>query len=170
MLDLGQFTQANVSYITGVGHRLYSEDILHTLDSVFGRGDPEKTQTDPVLMRSFLGQILDLPPDSLDAILVWDVLEHLTRPLLAAVLDRIHTVLRPHGALLACFHAELKDRQVQTYSFRIVDSRTLVLHPREVRRTALSFNNRAIERLFEKFSSVKFFLTRDHIREIIVRK
>jgi hypothetical protein len=32
------------------------------------------------------------------------------------------------------------------------------------------FNNRSLEKLFGKFESVKFFLTRDNLREVIVRR
>jgi len=33
-----------------------------------------------------------------------------------------------------------------------------------------NFNNRMIEKLFESASSVKLFLTRDNLREVIVRR
>jgi lysyl-tRNA synthetase class 2 len=32
------------------------------------------------------------------------------------------------------------------------------------------FNNRSLEKLFQDFQSVKFFLTRDRLREVIVRR
>jgi len=32
------------------------------------------------------------------------------------------------------------------------------------------FNNRSIERAFQAAASVKFFLTRDNLREVIVRR
>jgi hypothetical protein len=170
VLDLGEFTQANVSYITGLGHRPTFDGLQHTLDSIFGFGDPLPAQSDPVKAQYFLDHVLQFPPDSFDAILVWDTLERLSRPLLNIVLERLHDVLRPHGGMLACFHAESKQEMVQTYSFRIVNEKTLLLYPRGMRKAVQSFNNRAIEKLFERFGSVKFFLTRDYIREVIVRK
>jgi hypothetical protein len=39
-----------------------------------------------------------------------------------------------------------------------------------MRKPSQPFNNRAIEKLFHEFGSVKFFLTRDHLREVIVRR
>src|SRR5215471_177522 len=36
ILDLGGATQQNVSYITNLGHRLYSEDFLQILNETFG--------------------------------------------------------------------------------------------------------------------------------------
>jgi hypothetical protein len=39
-----------------------------------------------------------------------------------------------------------------------------------MRNQAQPFNNRNLERLFAKFDSVKFFLTREHLREVIIRR
>jgi len=44
------------------------------------------------------------------------------------------------------------------------------LTPRGPRARAQYFNNRSLEKLFQKFHSVKFFLTRDSLREVIVRR
>ncbi len=170
VLDLGEFTQANVSYITSLGHRPTFDGLQHSLDAIFGDGDPNSSQMDAAKAQEFLDHVLRFPPDSFDAILVWDTLEHLSRPLLNVILERLHEILRPGGGLLAYFHAESRDEMVQTYSFRIVDDKTLLLYPKGPRKPVQSFNNRSIERLFERFGSVKFFLTRDNIREVIVRK
>jgi hypothetical protein len=37
------------------------------------------------------------------------------------------------------------------------------------RRPAQLFNNRNVEKLFARSESVKFFLTRDRLREVVVR-
>ena len=39
ILDLGGATQKNVSFITDLGHRLYSEDFLRILNETFGTDD-----------------------------------------------------------------------------------------------------------------------------------
>ena len=44
------------------------------------------------------------------------------------------------------------------------------MQPRGQRKPAQYFNNRDLERLFQEFASVKFFLTRDSLREVIVRR
>jgi hypothetical protein len=38
-----------------------------------------------------------------------------------------------------------------------------------MRRPARLFNNRGLEKLFGRFESVKFFLTRDRLREVIAK-
>jgi hypothetical protein len=39
ILDLGGANQQNVTFITNLGHRLYSEDFLRILNEVFGAED-----------------------------------------------------------------------------------------------------------------------------------
>ena len=56
------------------------------------------------------------------------------------------------------------------YSFRIKDSQNLILAQRGTRKPAQIFNNRSLEKLFQKFESVKFFLTKEQLREVIVRR
>jgi len=170
VLDLGEFTQANVTYITSLGHRLYTEDFLHTLDLIFGPGESLEAQADPQKAALFLDHVLQFPPGHFDAVLVWDTLEFLSKPLLDVVMQRLHLVLRSQSPLLACFHPESREATIPAYSFRIAGPSSLHMFSKGSRRAGHSFNNRAIEKLFTGFHSVKFFLTRDHLREVIVRR
>ena len=79
-------------------------------------------------------------------------------------------MLRPGSDLLAVFHAEERAETIPTYSYRIQDRRTSDAGFASQRRPAQFFNNRSLEKLFQDFESVKFFLTRDHLREVIVRR
>ena len=171
ILDCGGASQANVSFITSMGHRIYSNDILHTLDEAFGGdGDFVENQSDPRRADFFLRECLEFSERSFDGVLVWDTLQFLAPPLLQETVERLYHMLRPHSALLAYFHAEEKANLVPVYSYRIVESKVLSLTPRGQRKPAQYFNNRSLERLFQRFHSVKFFLTRDHLREVIVRR
>ena len=60
ILDLGGATQQNVSFITNLGHRLYSEDFLQILDETFGDEDTAD-QSNPGRIDYFLRQALDYP-------------------------------------------------------------------------------------------------------------
>ena len=171
ILDLAGASQANVSFITNLGHRIYSEDILHTLEESFGGGgDFLENQSDPQRMSAFLRQSLDFPDEHFDGALVWDTLQFLAPSLLQETVDRLARILRPQASLLAFFSAEEKVKNIPLYSYRIVNSKTLSLHPRGEGKAAQFFNNRTLEKLFQNFYSVKFFLTRDHLREVIVKR
>jgi hypothetical protein len=167
ILELGGATQQNVSFITNLGHRLYSEDFLQILNDTFG--DDKVDQSNPGRIDYFLRQTLDYPDEHFDGVLVWDVLEYLEPALLAAVVDRLRKVVRPKSYLLAFFHSDDKLEAVPIYTFRIQSVNALQVAERGMRSPAQLFNNRGLERLFGKFESVKFFLTRERLREIIVK-
>ena len=170
VLDLGEFTQANVTQIIGLGHRLTFEDILGMVDNVFGPGDPNVVQADVSSTARFLDSILQFDAETFDAILVWNTLEYLARHLIEPVAERLHRVLRPGGVMLVCFRADIREHATVQQSFRIADTRTLSVYPKGHRQAAQLLTNRSVERIFERFASVKFFLSRDAVREVIVRK
>jgi hypothetical protein len=169
ILDFAGASQENINFITNLGHRLYSEDFVRTLDDIFGKADPTD-QANQGLIDQFLRQTLNFEPEQFDGVLVWDVLQYLTPALLAPTLEKLCTIVRPHGYLLAYFHSDEKAKHVPLYSFRIKDQQNLLLAQRGTRKPAQIFNNRSLEKLFQKFDSVKFFLTREQLREVIVRR
>ena len=72
--------------------------------------------------------------------------------------------------MLVFLHADEKAASVPVYSYRISSANTLHLSHREMRRPVQRFNNRGVEKLFQRFQSVKFFLARDNLREVVVRR
>jgi hypothetical protein len=163
ILDLAGVNQANVSYITNLGHRIYSEDFLRSL-SLAGNGEGQPR------VENFLSQNLNHPEGSFDGVLAWDVLEYLSAPLLAATVERIFRVVKPGSYVFAVFQAQEKAQSVSQYVFRIQDSKTLLVADRGPRKPEQVFNNRSLEKLFQDFESLKFFLARDKLREVIVRR
>jgi hypothetical protein len=101
---------------------------------------------------------------------VWDSLQFLSSPLLQTVVAKLHKMLRPGASLFALFHTDERIEKIPTYAYRIQDKRTIQMVSRSQRKPAQIFNNRNLEKLFQDFESVKFFLTRDRLREVIVRR
>jgi hypothetical protein len=172
ILDLAGASQANVGFITSLGHRLYSVDFLRTLDTTFEAtgDDPFAGQFDAGRIDRFLDENLDFEERFFDGVMVWDSLEFLAPPLLKETVERLYRIAKPGSYLLAFFHAEEKAVSIPSYTYRIADAGTLLLTPRGPRRAAQHFNNRAIEKMFQQFRSVKFFLARDHLREVIITR
>ena len=170
LLDLSGVSQANVGFITSQGCRLYSEDLIRSLDAAFGGHDFYENQSSAERADAFLAQSMAFPDRHFDGALVWDVLEFLAQPLLKAVVERLHRTVKPGSYILAIFHAQERSSAVATCSYRIGDAKTLLISPRGMRQPAQFFNNRAVENLFQGFEAVKFFLTRDHLREVIVKR
>jgi hypothetical protein len=163
ILDLAGANQSNVSFITNLGHRIYSEDFLRSLRFASnGDGNPH--------LDSFLSQNLNHPEASFDGVLVWDVLEYLNPALLTATIERLLRITKPGSYLLAVFQAQDKAESVPEYCFRIQDAKTLLVADRGRHKPEQIFNNRSLEKLFHEFESLKFFLARDKLREVIVRR
>jgi hypothetical protein len=171
ILDLAGASQANIGFITNLGHRIYSDDIARALEESFGDGaDFIANQSDPASVEKFMAATLDFHVNSFGGALLWDTLQFLAPPLLQQTLDQIYHILEPGSSMLAYFHADEKNQTIPVCAYRILDNKTVQIVPKGKRRPAQYFNNRALEKLFQRFSSVKFFLTRDHLREVIVRR
>ena len=78
--------------------------------------------------------------------------------------------MRPGACMLAFFHAEERIDTIPDVFLPHLGPPHHLSAPRGRRRPAQFFNNRSLEKLFQDFDSVKFFLTRDHLREVIVRR
>lgn len=168
ILDLSGATQENIDFLTNLGHKLYSQDIMRSMDDAFGPDPAEQTNASRI--DYFLRTNFDYKPDTFDGALLWDSLQFMGPALLNATVERLYEVMRPKSYQLAFFTANERATEVMSHSFRIGDNKTIVLTERGPRPTAQVFNNRNLEKLFGKFESVKFFLTRESLREVIVRR
>ena len=171
VLDMSGASQANITFITGFGHRMSSDDIIGTMTEHFGK-DFLSSQRAASNSQFFLDAALTFPDASFDAILVWDALQFLAPPLLDQVVSRLLRIVRPGGAMLVFFNSDEKAKAIPVYSYRIQDRKTLLQASRAgcVPQRPQYFNNRMLEKVFANAGSVKFFLTRDHLREVIVKK
>jgi SAM-dependent methyltransferase len=169
ILDMSGASQANISFITGLGHRISSDDIIGTMQQCFGTDFIENQQAASNAQR-FIEQTLTFPDESFDGALVWDALQFLSSPVLEDVVSQLLRVMRPGGQMLLFFNADEKAARIPVYNYRIQDQKTLLQTPRGGYQRSQYFNNRMLERLFERTASLKFFLTRDHLREVIVRR
>jgi SAM-dependent methyltransferase len=183
ILDLGSTSPTNIRHFTGRGHRIYSEDLLTAST------DPELATKDEqgaaiLDSRKFLADNLVYPAAHFDAILCWNLPDYLDESLVKPVVGRLWSVLKPGGMLLAFFHTRDAGPDSPCHRFHIVGADTLEMQKIELRREARRgsnssaasdgfqlqrvFNNRHIENLFRDFASIKFFLARDNVREVLV--
>jgi len=169
ILDVSGISQANISFLIELGHRISSEDMIGTMRECFGDDFFESQQAASKAQR-FLDQTLTFPDQFFDGALVWDALHFLTSPLLEQTVAQLLRVMRPGALMLVFFNADEKSTHLPLYNYRIQDSKTLLQIPRGGTQRAQFFNNRMLERLFQEAASLKFFLTRDQLREVIVRR
>lgn len=170
ILDLGGVNQANADYFNNLEHTVRFDNFVRALDESFGKGDFCANQQDEECIDQFQSKVLNYDDDSLDGILVWDSLQYLSPELLAAAVDQLHSILHKGSQMLTSFHTNEKAPEVPLYSYRISARNRMTLTLRNRRKPAQYFSTRSLEKLFRNFSSVKFFLTQDSLREVIVRK
>jgi hypothetical protein len=168
ILDCAGANQENINFLVDLGHKIYSQDLVRNLDDAFGLDPSEQTNVSRI--DYFLRQNFDYPSNTFDGVLLWDSLQFMSPALLNAVVERLYDVMKPNAYLLAFFTAKEHATEVPSYAFRILDNKNIVLSDRGPRPSGQVFNNRNLEKLFGKFDSVKFFLTRESLREVIVRR
>jgi SAM-dependent methyltransferase len=186
VLDLGSTSPGNIRHFTERGHKIYSEDLLSasTDPDLLTKDDQGHAILDS---RKFLADNLVYPAAQFDVIFCWNLADYLDEGLVKPVVGRLWSILKPGGMLLAFFHTRDAGPDAPCHRFHIVGPDTLQMQKIELRRetrrgptgavhTAITegfqlqrvFNNRHIETLFRDFASIKFFLARDSIREVLV--
>lgn len=169
VVDLSGGNDANIHFLDSICFKTQSDPVLAALDHSFGvqRSMEEATREQ---VRAFFELTLDQPDASFDGALVWDVLQFLPTPLLPLAVEQLHRVVRPNGPILACFHGDEKSASVPTAAYCIQDRKHLQIIQRDTERPVQFLSNRALERLFASFQSIKFFLSRDYLREVLIRR
>lgn len=173
VLDLGATSATNISLLTGIGHKVYTEDVLSSSydSSLLVHSDDGKASLDVV---RFLAENLAFQPQIFDSVLAWDVFDYLPEPLVKPVVERLCSVTKPGGVLLGFFHTRDAGPEAPHYRYHIAGNDMLQLQPTSgnsggpLFRLQRVFNNRHIENLFREFASLKFFLARDNVREVLV--
>ncbi len=172
ILDLGCTSATNISRLTGMGHKVCTEDLLEAAhDSQLLTPGPDGKKT--IDVARFLRESLAYERQVFDAVLCWDVADYLPEPLVKPVVERLCTLMKPGGILLAYFHTRDAGPDAPHYRYHISGNDLLQLQPTTrsgspMFRLQRVFNNRHIENLFREYASLKFFLARDNVREVIV--
>ena len=167
ILDLGPTSPKNIHYITTLGHKVYNEDVLAAAADP-GLLKPGEDGTAVLDVERFFAENLLFRGHQFDAVLCWDVADYLHESLVKPMMERIHSVLKPGGVLLGFFHTREAGSAAPYCRYHITAADQLELQPFSRFRLQRVFNNRNIENLFPGSKSLKFFLARDHIREVLV--
>jgi SAM-dependent methyltransferase len=168
ILDLGPTSPTNLGFVTGLGHRAYNEDVLLESHDPGWMIPAEDGKTKRLDIERFMSENLNHEKELFDAVLLWDVPDYLDESLVKPVVERIHKITKPGGLLLGFFHTRDAGPDAPYYRYHIADKQTLELQRGPQFRLQRVFNNRHIENLFHDFGSIKFFLGRDKIREVLV--
>ena len=180
VLDIGATSASNIRFFTERGHRIYSQDLLEasTDASLEIKDDEGKPSLDS---KRFLEENLAYPNGQFDVVLCWNLADYMDESLVKPVVARLWSAMKPGGMLLAFFHTREAGPDAPFYRYHVTGTDSLEMHALNAKRNARAanpsvraftlqrvFNNRHIENLFRDFASIKFFLSRDNIREVLV--
>ncbi|MGB6200343.1 MAG: hypothetical protein WA871_14725 [Candidatus Acidiferrales bacterium] len=173
LLDVGPVWQHTVGFFIERGFRVYSEDLLSEYQQflsaeeakvralVAGEGDEDMTPAGRA--ERFMAACLQYQPESLDGILLWDLLDYFDSAAGARIVARISSLVRNGGVVLALFHSK-KPESFNRY--RVLDAQNIELVgascPLAPQR---AYQNREIQDMFSRFRSSKTFVGRDQVRE-----
>ncbi len=169
VLDLGPVSSVNISFLIGFGGRVFNEDVLRASRDTRYLA-PQQEGLPSLDSDKFFSENMEHTNLSLDAVLLWDVADYLDEELVKPMVERIHRAMKPGGTLLAFFRTKDAGPESPYNRYHIVDPEVLELEPKAEFPLRRVFNNRHIENLFKDFSSLKFFLARDNVREVLVTR
>lgn len=177
VLDIGATSAGNIRFFTERGHRIYSQDLLEASTDPLLRSKDEQGQT-VIDSKKFLEENLSYPNSHFDLVFCWNLPDYMDEDLVKPVVGRLWSVMKPGAMLLAFFHTREAGPDAPYYRYHLTGSDMLEMHalnskrdPKRPHKTFVLqrvFNNRHIENLFRDFSSMKFFLSRDNVREVLV--
>jgi len=172
VLDFGATSPSNINYLTSLGHSVYMAHIVQDasrpewLRPVEG-GPPGATEFD---VDRFEAANLDFSGREFNVVLLWDTANYLPPVMVPVLFKRMREVLQPDGRLLAFFHGR-KDGPETTFSrFQLTDSDSLTVLKSGEFPIQEIYQTRQVEKFLDGYSSVRFFLGRDNMREAIATR
>lgn len=164
VLDLGPVVGSNVSFLgEQLGCKLRVEDVYSDIERL---SRAQQLDTLP----TFLETRFTYEPESLDAILCWDVLDHLDKPAATVLAKKVVEWVKPGGVVLCFFSTVANPAPVYT-RYVIVDTEHLQYRTSpaaQPQRTV--YQNRDIDRLFAGLGVTESFLLLNKTREVLLRK
>ena len=167
VLDFGATSSHNINYLTGMGHSVYMANVVQEAARPEWRRSLEEGAAPKFDVAGFVEANLNFSGRDFDVVLVWDTADYLPPELVPALFEKLHEVLRPSGRLLAFFQGTAPSPQTPFARYQLTDSEQLLLLASGFFVFQASYQTRQIEKFLKGYASVRFFLGRDNIREVI---
>ncbi len=170
ILDIGPTSSTNINFITSIGHSIYMANLVEEAAKpewliAAAPGEPPTFDVE-----RFLAANLNFSGRIFDVVILWDTADYLPDTLLPAVLDRIHSVMQEGGLMLALFHSKAEGSDTTFSRYHLTETDAVEMQRAGNYPILHIYNNRQIENMLKEFSSYKFFLAKDNLREVIVTR
>jgi SAM-dependent methyltransferase len=171
VLDFGATSPANINYLTKLGHSVYMANIVQDATrpewlkpaQLFDEAGAEPEFD----VERFVAANLDFSGRDFDVILLWDTANFLPPAMVPALFARLREVLRPEGKLLAFFHGRLEGPETVFARFQLGEGDEIHVIDSGNFPVRKVYQTRQVEKFLEGYSSVRFFLGKDNVREVI---
>jgi hypothetical protein len=160
LLDPGPVCGRNIEFFARRIKRLYVRDVFTPLNREWDEG----------LSPARLWKRLDYPKMSFDAIMLWDLLDHLDDDLAAQLVLRCHDLIKPAGKLMVIAKG-IKSQVPKMRSYAVQEGFELVAREIPDSRLPLRLRqNREMLALMQPFIEMRIFMYRDGLREFMFHK
>jgi SAM-dependent methyltransferase len=171
VLDFGATSPANINFLTTLGHSVYMANVVQDATKPEWLlplpADAKKGDQPEFDAARFIATNLDFSGRDFDVILLWDTASYLPPALVPPLFARLREVLRPDGKLLAFFHGRLEGPETSFSRYQLSNDDDLVLIESGNFPVRQIYQNRQVEKFLEGYSSFRFFLGKDNVREVL---
>jgi hypothetical protein len=169
ILDCGPICQGTLEVLVRRGAKIYAADLITPVLQDDARFWDRSKKAPLFLVSDFLGQLPEIPSNSLTAILSWNLLDFVPHAAVPAVIERLFSLLEPLGVLFCI----LRESHITSGAERRcwLESLNTTRSQPDNQRTFSNppISNREVERLLPG-ASIKTFLTRSGRREVLAMR
>lgn len=169
VLDIGPTSSTNINYITSLGHSIYMANLVEEASRPEWILPAEGDEGPKYDLDRFFEANLNFSGRNFDVVILWDTADFLPEALVEPVLARLHEVMTPGGLMLAFFHAS-SDPSTAFCRYHLTDTEVVEMQRAGNYPMINTYSNRKIENLLREFSSYRFFLAKDSLREVIITR
>lgn len=162
ILDIGPTSANNINLLTTLGHSVYMANVV--AESKDARWSPAD---EPFRVKDFLDETLAFSDRKFDTVLLWDTTDYLVTDLATEVVARLHDAMAPGAQMLSFFHVKPDD---EAHRYHIREDSQLDVQQLPTMPVHAVMTNRQIEQMFASFTTYKFFLAKDNLREVVITR
>ena len=170
ILDIGPTSPTNINFLTTLGHGVYMADVVNEALRGNWMSAPDETGVSQFDVEGFLDNNLDFAGREFDVILLWTTLDYVPQALVAPMIKRFRSSLRPGGRVLTFFHTRNTGADTSFCRYHVTDSDTIETQETTGYSVQHVYTNRTIEKLFETYANTKFYLAKDNLYEVIITR
>jgi SAM-dependent methyltransferase len=170
ILDIGPTSPTNINFLTTLGHGVYMADVVNEALRGNWTSAPDESGATRFDVEGFLDNNLDFAGREFDVILLWTTLDYVPNDLVAPLIKRLRSSMRPGGRVLTFFHSKNTGPDTGFCRYHVTDTDSIDVQETTGYAVQHVYTNRTIEKLFEHYANTKFYLAKDNLYEVIITR